>query len=226
MISGLVRYSSATFKVIAGFCTGLVLSAVPSQAHPHVFVDGGVDFVISAQKDLSALRVTWLYDAFESLFILSSLGISPNAADQLEDADRQALIEHEGNWSDDFEGSAHLSVDGQSIAMERPVDMGVDLIDGRLQVTFTRNLKSPVNLGDATAEVAFYEATYFYAFAATRRPQVFNAKGACLAEVAPFSPDAQDAAMQAALSILSKEETPQISQVGALFADKIVVRCE
>lgn len=35
--------------------------AVPQAplAHPHVFVDGGVDFVFDATGKLSALNVTW-----------------------------------------------------------------------------------------------------------------------------------------------------------------------
>ena len=49
-------------------CAAVALApALPAQAHPHVFVDGGVDFVLGAGAVLEALEVTWRYDEFETL---------------------------------------------------------------------------------------------------------------------------------------------------------------
>lgn len=212
--------------MFARFAGALVLLCLPVQAHPHVFVDGGVDFAMNDQNDLAALNVTWIYDAFETLYILSSRGISLNAAGALDDADRQEIIRQESDWSDEFDGSAHLSIGGKPVRLERPIEMSADMIDGRLKVTFTRRLKTPINLNQKSAEVAFYEATYYYAFAATYAPQVIDGGGGCNAEVLSFTADEQEAAMQAALAILSKEEPPSFSRVGALFADRIALQCE
>ncbi|EBA02264.1 hypothetical protein RB2150_09724 [Rhodobacterales bacterium HTCC2150] len=41
----------------------------------------------------------------------------------------------------------------------------------------------------------------------------------------PFNPDAQDLDLKAALAKISREETPENDQVGALFADRISVTC-
>ena len=73
--------------------------------------------------------------------------------------------------------------------------------------------------------MAFYESTYFFAFSVTQEPTLLGHAGRCTADVRPFRPDAEDAALQAMLARLSREETPDIENVGALFADRIVVRC-
>lgn len=210
---------------ISAAIVSLTPVAMPVQAHPHVFVDGGVDFVLSEGDLLEALQVTWLYDEFETLYILSFYGMSLNSKGTLDEKDRLELIRLRSDWPSDFDGSAHLSVEGESIALEGPSGLDAQLIDGRLKVTFSRRLEIPINLGRSPAEVAFYESTYFYAFTVTNKPQLLGDSGTCAAKVIPFDPDAQDTALQAALAKLSREETPENEKVGALFADRIAVRC-
>ena len=210
---------------LAALATALLTAVTPASAHPHVFVDGGVDFVLRDGNILEALEVTWLYDEFETLYILSSYGLSLNDAGGLDEADRQELVRLRSDWPDDFDGSAHLSADGVGVALEWPTDLDARLIEGRLEVTFTRYLETPMPLGQRLVEVAFYESTYFFAFSATKNPILLGDAGHCTAGVLPFDPDPQDTALQAMLSRLSREETPGIENVGALFADRIVVRC-
>lgn len=212
-------------RCIAAVALGLLLSTAPARAHPHVFVDGGVDFVLGEGNMLEALKVTWLYDAFETLYILSSYDMSLNADGDLDEADRLRLARLRGDWPSDFEGSAHLTRGGERIALGWPMGLDVRLVDGRLKVTFTRRLAVPVNLSLAPVEVAFYEATYFYAFKVTNSPRLVGGTGGCDADLVPFDPDAQDTALQAALAKLGREETPDIEEVGALFADRIAVQC-
>jgi len=211
-----------TFPIALKICLAVFASA--AGAHPHVFVDGGVDFVFSEETMLSALKVTWLYDEFETLYILSSHGMSMNANGTLDEVDRQELIRQRSDWPADFDGSAHLSIDGSSIALEWPKDLDAKLVDGRLQLTFTRDLTSPIDLDHGAAEVAFYESTYFFSFSVTQPPKILDAE-ACTAKITPFKPDPQNTALQATLAKLSREETSDIAQVGALFADRIEVTC-
>ena len=219
------RTQAVTLLQRIAVAVALPVLVLPAQAHPHVFVDGGVDFVFNENGLLSALEVTWLYDEFESLYILSSNELSLTAAGGLAEADRQHLIRQRSNWPDDFEGSAHLSVDGAPAVLHRPSGFDVAVVDGRLRVTFTRQLDVPIDLNQSSAEVAFYEATYFYAFAVTNSPQVLGAPRTCAADVIPFEAGAQDTALQAALAKLSREETPDIARVGSFFADRISIRC-
>ncbi len=223
--------AAAMPQLRSGLLCAAVLSAaltVPATAvlaHPHVFVDGGVDFVVTDRTKLEALEVTWLIDEFETLYLLSDYGLSLNEKGGLDEEDRLELIRLLGDWPEDFEGSAHLSVDGAGVALDLPTNLDARLVDGRLLATFTRRLATPVQLGKQHVEVAFYEATYYYAFFVTNRPKMVGRVGDCSARVIPFNADEQQAELQTALAKLGREETPDITDVGALFADRIVVQC-
>lgn len=205
-------------------CGVIALSAGPAAGHPHVFVDGGVNFVLDGDS-LVALDVTWLYDDFETLYMLSSYKVSLNAEGELDEVDRQVLVQHRSNWPSDFDGSAHLSVGGQLALLQWPKDLDAQIVDGRLKVTFKRQLDEPVRLTGLAAEVAFYESTYFYAFTITEQSQLLGSGNRCTEEVFKYDPTAQDQQMQAMLSWLSREETPAMADVGVLFADRIVMIC-
>ena len=195
-----------------------------AKAHPHVFVDGGIDFVIGSDNTLAALDVTWRFDAFETLYILSSYDLQLNADGALDEADRQMLVEKRGAWPDDFEGTAHLSVAGEPVPLQRPADMDMHVRDGRLEVTFSRALNRPLNLRGQTVDVAFYEATYFYAFAITDTPEMKGAAD-CDVAVTRFDPDTVDMALASMLAALGREENSGIDDVGATFADRISLQC-
>ena len=67
------------FNWLSFFFLALLVHNVPVLSHPHVFVDGGVDFVFEEEYLLSALLITWVYYEFEFLYILSSNGMSVNS---------------------------------------------------------------------------------------------------------------------------------------------------
>lgn len=220
------RLKRHALKAIRGplLCGMIALFGSPAPGHPHVFVDGGVDFVFE-NDTLVALRVTWLYDDFETLYILSSYNLSLNAQGGLDETDRMALVRHRSDWPSDFDGSAHLSVDGEPIALKWPTDLDAEMLDGRLQVTFTRELDDIVRMAGLLAAVAFYESTYFYAFAVTDPPELEGSGGKCNVEVVKYDPSEQDEQLQATLARLSREETPSTANVGSLFADRIALKC-
>lgn len=109
--------------------------------------------------------------------------------------------------------------------LEWPTGLDAHVIDGRLEVTFVRHLVTPADLANREVEVAFYESTYFYAFHVTNPPRTIGGQGRCSARVHPFDPDEQTMDLQATLVELGREETPGIANVGALFADRIVLQC-
>ncbi|QQA44258.1 DUF1007 family protein [Pelagovum pacificum] len=203
---------------------GNIWAPSPAAAHPHVFVDGGIDLQFDGEGRLAALEVTWLYDEFETLYMLSSYALDLNDAGELDEADRLALVRELSIWPDDFDGSAHLTVDGEAVPLDWPEGVDATLEDGRLQKTFTRQLTEPLDLQGGLAEVAFYESTYFFAFSITMPPRMLGNAPDCRAEVAAFDPDAHSD-LQDTLSTLGREETPTIPNVGKLFADRVLLTC-
>ncbi|MCT4557141.1 MAG: DUF1007 family protein [Pelagimonas sp.] len=208
-----------------------VLAAVaalgtPANTHPHVFIDGSINFVMGEDTRLEAMQVTWLYDAFETLYMLAAHEMNLNDQGDLDEADRHELVRRLNDWPDDFDGSAHLSMDAQPIPLNWPSALDARLIEGRLMVTFTRVLQEPLDLAKGQAEVAFYESTYFFDFTVTNTPIITGVPAPCRAQVTPFDPDSQDTALLRVLAKLGREETSEIANVGALFADRITLTCD
>lgn len=201
-----------------------LLPASIAAAHPHVFVDGGVDFIMGAENTLEALKVTWRYDAFETLYILSSHGLVLNDEGELNESTRQTLVSLRSQFPEDFDGSAHLSVDGAAVLLHWPSEFDAHLVGDRLEVTFLRKLETPLELTERVVDVSFHESTYFFAFSITDTPEVFG-PSTCAAEVIPFEAEPKDTALMAMLEKLGREETSGIEDVGALFADRIILEC-
>lgn len=219
--TGLRAAMAGTTFLIAG-----LLACAPANAHPHVFIDGGVDFRIDASSMQEALEVTWLYDEFETLYILAAQDIPLNAQGELSETSRLTLVDRLSLWPEDFDGSAHLSIAGETHELNWPENLDAQLIDGRLQITFTRRLSVPIPLTTTPIEVGFFEKSYFFDFSVTNTPQIIGEASGCTTQVIPFAPDSNDRAMLDVLAGLGREETPEQANVGALFADRIILQCE
>lgn len=217
---GLIRLSA-----IGAFLVASGLSSAPAHAHPHVFIDGGVDFQFDESAHLTSLEVTWLYDEFETLYILAANNLSLNSDGALDAPDLAALKRKFSDWPEDFDGSAHLSLNGRDVSLDWPSAPEVELVDGRIKAVFTRQLETPVDVQGERMELAFYERTYFFAFKITNTPRLIG-PNPCSADLLPFSPDPNDASLLAKLAQLSREEIPENENVGLLFADRIALTCE
>ena len=227
-LKALSCWTAKRLGAFAIFASLLVASSGTAQAHPHAFVDGGVDFVIGTQggqATLDALQVTWLLDEFETLYMLSAAEVGLNTQGELDPADHERFERRMRAWLSDFAGSAHASLDGQKLSLHAASAIEVAIVEGRLKVTFDRQLVQPLSIVGRRVDVDFYEATYFYAHTVTQPSVVRGESNACATRVIPFDADEQASAMQAQLQRLAREEEPTNSNVGALFADRIVLQC-
>ncbi|MGR3461685.1 MAG: DUF1007 family protein [Roseovarius sp.] len=80
----LIRHSLAT-------AAAPVVVATTAGGHPHVFADVALRFESDARGRLTGVEVTWRYDDFFSLLILSDMGLDPDGDGQLSDAELARL---------------------------------------------------------------------------------------------------------------------------------------
>ena len=194
----------------------------PAAAHPHVFIDGGLDFVFDDDGRLASLRITWIYDPLASLFMLEDLGLA--ATGPLTAADRAQLAAYQTEWMPGFAGDSYLRHKGEAVRLSGPVAPEAEVRDGRVVIRFRRDLAAPVHPGHETvAEV--YDPTYFTAYRITEAPALEGAPAHCTAEVEPFEPKQGLAALQERLLAIPASGTPEDPDVGALFAEKVHLSC-
>ncbi|MFO7758844.1 MAG: DUF1007 family protein [Roseovarius sp.] len=189
-------------------------------AHPHVFVDVGLRFESDDAGNLSAVEVTWRYDDFFSLLILSDMGMDADGDGVLSDAERARLKGFDlEEWPEGFEGDLYIHRGGEKIALDHPVPTGVSLEDGRIVATHRRSF-GPVPADGVRIEP--YDPTYYVDYTLTG-PVVLP--DGC--DHAVREPDLDDSqrAFRDMISELSAEEQFDGIEVGNLFSDVMVVSC-
>lgn len=197
-----------------------------ARAHPHVFIDADVGLVFQEDTTLSALRISWTYDEFTTLFLMENFDIDPDGDGVLTDADRAAIIKSETDWPDSFNGDVYLEVDGTTLPLGRPEDQSASLSKGRITVAFVLALNEPAKLVDRTSSLRLYDPYYYYSYTVTSADLIPAEGAVCGATVIPFEADAIAAQLQVKLLALSREEVPQQENVGRLFSDEVQIRCE
>lgn len=209
-------------RVLACLAVALLRLAGPAAAHPHIFVDATAGFHFDGDGRLTALRITWTYDAFASLVLFDQLALDPDRDGKLDDADRAAIVAGETEWQPGYDGDVHLDLDGQPVAMGRPRNGRAWMEQGRVSVAFELPLAAPL-AAPGGARLRLYDPFYYYDYAMTG-PQDHE-QGPCVARIDRFEPDAATAKVQSQLAALSREEVPEQADVGALFADEVVLSC-
>ena len=196
--------------------------ASPALAHPHVFVDARTGFLFDEQGRLTALRITWTYDAFTSLTLFDILDLDKDNDGRLDDADRAAIVAGETEWQDDYKGDTYLEQAGQDVPLAKPVNGVASLADDRITVAFDLPLVTPLA---AVGEVVLmlYDPNYYYSYTVVDL-EPLESEG-CEASLDAFEADDATVELQAKLALLSREETPEQENVGRLFADQVKLRC-
>lgn len=209
---------------------GLAMSTAatsPSRAHPHVFVDVGVEFVLDGQAKVQSVRISWTFDTFVSLYIVEEQGLDRDGDGVLTQQEAKAFAEASIEWEDDFDGDVFLSSGGEDLPLSPPRDPAATYDNGRLSLTFYRDLTAPAPAATVPVVARIYDPTYFIAYSASdRQSSVRNSGGACRVDVTPFEATPALFDLQTTLAALSREETPTQQNVGALFADVVTLTCE
>ena len=202
------------------------LFATPVFAHPHVFIDAGVEVIFDADGRASALRITWSYDELYSLSIITDRGFDPDGDGVLTADEKKALSGFDMKWDADFAGDTYALQGDEPLMLSDPADWTADYADGKLISTHVRTLEAPLDLGSVPLVVQAYDPSFYVAYRIVGTP-VLTGNAACTAQV--FEPDmaAADAILAAAMEELNGSDDPEqgFPAVGAAYADEVRVTC-
>ncbi len=198
----------------------LALPAPHAGAHPHVFVDVALRFEGDGQGNLTGVEVTWAYDDFFSLLILTDMGLdrdgdgvlTPAELDQLKGFD---LVE----WPEGFEGDLYMYRGEKKIALDHPVPTGIALENGQIVATHVRSF-GPVRADGLRVEA--YDPTYYVAH--SLRGPIRLPEG-CAYNITEPDLDAAQEEFRQMLSQLSAEVDYAGVEVGNIFSESLTISC-
>jgi polyphosphate kinase len=200
--------------------------AEPASAHPHVFIDTGVEVIFDPEGRASAVRITWTYDEMYSLVMLEDRGLDRDYDGVLTDAEAAAIRGFDMNWDPGYAGDSYALIGGAEVALGPPQDWTADLTEGRLVSTHLRPLLPAVAVGAVPLVVQSYDPSFYVAYRIVGTP-VLTGRSDCTVQV--FEPDlaAADSVLQKALDEMygTADLEADFPAVGAAYADEARVTC-
>ena len=219
-------------KCLAPTLALLLVFGAPERAaaHPHIFIDTGVELIHDADGRLTALRISWTYDELFSLLMLEDLGLDSDYDGILTDDEHTALQGFDMDWPDWYEGDVYVQAGGSDVALDAPQAGPAELLsDGRLISSHVRPLATPVDPAAEPVVVKVYDPTYYTAYSILPQ-RVSSDAPEC--STAVYEPDlrAARAYLDAALESLGASiDDPFVEMnfptVGDRFAEEIRLEC-
>ncbi len=199
---------------------------IPALAHPHVFIDTGLEFIVDEAGQLTHVRVTWAYDELFSLLQLEDMRLDQDGDGALTESEQQFLTGFDAQWMEGYNGDLVVTASGAPVALSGPLEPHASTEDGRIVTTHLRAVEGGSVPAEAISAKAFDE-TYYTAYDVTR-PVTVSGPATCLLERIDPDIDGQLAQMQAFLLTLDAEydlEENDIPLVGESFATEILISC-
>ena len=191
-------------------------------AHPHVFVEAGVELTVDAGGTATGVTVSWEYDEFYSLTSFEDLGLDSDYDGVLTPGELEQLDGFDLNWIDGYEGDLYLSSAAGPVPLGPPEGRGVEVVEGRIRSSHFRPLTAPVPAAGLNLRV--YDPGYYTGYGLGLGVSV---DGPCHAEVIPADRDEADARLTALLQERTAEQVEvDFPAIGDAYADTVAIRCE
>lgn len=206
---------------------GLVTSAQQAVAHPHVFIDTALSFVLTPDGRVEAVKVTWTYDDLYSLMIVEEGGFDPDGDGKLTVQELKQLQGFNSHWADDFPGNTYVLLNEAPVALSRPTDWTALYDDGQLTSTHLRHLEPPVRPEALALVLKNYDPEHYYAYRVVSAGFMGASKG-CSSAIIAYDETAADAALSAASDayLAADAADAPYPQIGAYFSDRVEVLCD
>lgn len=204
----------------------LILAAGPAAAHPHVWIDTGIEVILNDRNEATGVWVTWTYDDLYSLYIVGDMGLDPDWDGTLTPEEVTQLSGFDMEWIEGFEGDTYALMAEAPLKLSGPRDWTAGYAGGKITSTHVRDFAAPVPVGEVPLILQAYDPGYCVAYSIPGDPVVTGGQG-CRAQT--FVPDL-DEAQQQLMEALS-EYTPDVDleaefpAVGANFAEEVRVTC-
>ena len=215
---------TAVLRSLAALVLLLIANAQAS-AHPHMFFKSTAQFLFDEQGRLSKIRAVFLVDELNTLYTFAELGVNQDGDASLSDEEVNKIARNVVEGFGHYDFFTYLKDQGRPVALEKPSNVTVQLHQKRLGLVFLIPLETPIPLKGKTLTLQLYDPTYFTEISIDLPPMIVGQAEGCSVSVTKPASTEQSRQSQTLLSRLSREEKPDIENVGALFAETTRLTC-
>ena len=195
-------------------------------AHPHIFVDTGVEVIFDDQGLATALRVTWTYDDLFSLMIVEDRDMDPDFDGVLTPEETNAIQGFDMQWDPGYAGDTYALLGEADLVLSGPEEWETRYADGRLTSSHLRRFDGPVALLDQPLVVQVYDPSFYTAYTIATDPVITGRVGC---ESQTFGPDlaAADQILQDAIAEQagSADVEGDFPAIGAAYSEEVRITC-
>ncbi|HMO07081.1 MAG TPA: DUF1007 family protein [Paracoccaceae bacterium] len=203
-----------------------LFAAAPAGAHPHIFIDTGLEVIFDGQGRPAAVRVSWTYDDFYSLLMIEDRKLDADYDGVLTPEEEAALSGFDMDWDPDYNGDLFVYAGDLEVPLSRPADWTASYADGRITSTHLRRFEAPLAPG-APLVIQVYDPGYYTAYFIAGTPLLTGAGAACRVEV--YEPDrsAADAQLMAAIEEMGRSGDLEMDfpAIGSAYSEEARVTC-
>lgn len=199
--------------------------ATPLGAHPHIFVDTGIEVIVDDAGRATHLRITWAYDEFYSLLVTEDRGLDPDYDGELTPAEVEALNGFDMQWIEGFNGDTVVLAGGADLPLSGPSEVETSFVERRIITRHSRAIEGALPKADGLT-VKPYDPTYYTAYEVTS--VTVTGASECRARVKMPNMTADLRALQADLGALDAQTDPGdvgLPEIGAALANEVIVSC-
>lgn len=197
--------------------------ASPAVAHPHVWVTTKAEIVYEPDGRIAGIRHAWTFDQAYSAY--STQGLDKNGDGKVTTDELSELAKVNIESLTEYGYFTDAKANGAKVEFVAPKEVGIELVDGALELRFLLPLKEPAKASKAFL-LDVYDPTYFVAFSIADGDdamRLVNAPKGCLLKVNRPKPTAP--AQQQKLSETFFSALDASSDFGAQFSNKVIVAC-
>jgi ABC-type uncharacterized transport system substrate-binding protein len=197
----------------------IALAAGSAQAHPHVWITASSELIYAPDGSITGVRHAWAFDDMFSTYALQGIETKTKGVYSREELGPLAQTNVES--LKEFGFFTFAKADGNKAKFLEPIDYFLEYKDAALTLHFTLPLKTPVKSKELALEV--FDPSYFidFTFGDKDPVKLSGAPAACQMRFQRPSDGSASAQKLGEQTFLSGDN----SNYGAMFANKITVRC-
>jgi ABC-type uncharacterized transport system substrate-binding protein len=146
-------------------CLVAAMTATPAKAHPHVWMDVKADYVIDADRQLTAIAITWTFDEFYTAFAVADFKKQPDGGYAQKDLDSLLKVNIDNLKDPEWHYFTDIVQKGKKFDKFGPAIAGASSYDiklGRLTSSFTLPLATPlIPTKDAPIYIRIFDPTFY-----------------------------------------------------------------
>lgn len=211
--------------VILVYLLANLFVASSALSHPHMFMDTTAGFKLDGNNQLKSIVLRFVVDELNTTYTIATLDLDKDGDGKFSVEDKNKVATSVIKGFAHYDYFTYLQNGQKNVPLKAPTYSTVDFVNGQLVIAMEIFLRDQIAVSGKTFTLKLYDPTYFTEVTIKETPRIIGGSKQCRVKLDKAIPDENSSKLQTLLAKLSREETPELENVGALFADKTRLAC-